>query len=282
MKKYILIISLIVMSPILYMCSQVEYVDLPKVEPVFSEQAQEWGELFAETLTTTAKEVRRQQIELSDREAVEKVSRNITLDILENKGWIAADDSDFNARVRSSSEVETQLPVPLSELLASDELTETQRGVLQRIEEARLSSDSYGEFSNRLATINNEIPAIVPKEEQALLFSVTSILYYGLEAMNDLVDQGLLPGHPEREDIILSQSKSGFSSVMARRRPPRFRWWRRWGRCVAGTLGGLGAGLLNGAVAGAAISWLGSVAGGIIGGVSGGLTGAATFCGRRN
>lgn len=55
-------------------------------------------------------------------------------------------------------------------------------------------------------------------------------------------------------------------------------WWKRWGKCVAGTVGGAVTGGLGGALGGSAVPVIGTVAGGVAGAVGGGLTGAAGFC----
>ncbi len=277
MKRLFLTLSLVAASSFLYKCTQVEYVETPRVEPIFSEQAQEWGSLFAEALTTTARQVKKQKIKLNDRNAVFAVSQDVIWNTFERRKLITSDQRISFANARTTSEA-TEF-VSLAQVLESDELTDAQKDVLEQIEEARLGSDSYIEFSNRLATINNEIPVSVPEEEQGLLYSVTSTLYFGLEAMNELVEQALLPGEPEQEGITLAHLKIGFPSAIASGESGGCSgWWSCWGKCAAGTLGGAGLGALGGGAAGSAIPVLGTTTGAIIGGISGGLSGAAASC----
>ena len=158
-------------------CDGVEYVEVPRVEPVFSEEAQKWGELFAESLTTAAKEVRKRKIKQNDKDAVFQVSQEATLDAFEERGLITSDEkTSFNEDTETTDS--SVNPVSLAQALESGKLTRIQKGVLERIEEARLKSRSYIEFTNKLATINNEISMIVPKEEQALLYSIQSLQHY--------------------------------------------------------------------------------------------------------
>ena len=85
------------MALILSGCGGVEYVEVPRVEPVFSEEAQKWGELFAESLTTVAKEVRKRKIKQNDKDAVFQVSQEATLDAFEEGGLITSDEkTSFN------------------------------------------------------------------------------------------------------------------------------------------------------------------------------------------
>lgn len=285
MKKLFLTLSLVAVSSFFYKCTQVEYLETPRVEPVFSEQAQEWGNLFAESLTATAKQIRKQEIKLSDRSAVIAVSQNTTWNTFEQKGLVTSDQRISFANARTTREVAE--PVSLAQVLESDKLTVAQRDVLELIEDARAESDSYIEFSNRLATINNDIFVNVPEEEQAFLYSVTSMLYFGLEAMNELVKQAILPGNPERGNITLAHLELGIQSAMASEESGGSSWWDDWGKCAAGIVGGAGSGALAGAGVGGAgctvvLPIIGTVAcgvvGGVVGGVSGGLLGAVAGC----
>ena len=183
----------------------------------------------------------------------------------------------------------------MAQALESEGLTRMQKSVLERIEEARLRSRSYIEFTNKLATINNEISMIVPKEEQALLYSVTSTLYYGLEAMEDLVEKALLPGKPEKGVVTLASLEFGLQSATAHGEDDGCGgWWSCWGKCAAGTvgmagsiaIGGCGAGAALGGAVGALAAGIGAVpgaiagclAGSVVGAIFGTLLGQATFC----
>ena len=147
---------------------------------------------------------------------------------LEKRGLVTAGDSiAYAARATS----EATAPLTLEQLLASDQLTEAQKDVPGQIEAARLESDSYIGFSNRLVAINNEIYDLVPLKEQELLFAVTSTMYYGLEAANELVRKGLLSGAPEG-DITLAQLKLGFQSAFAYGESGGSSWWNDWGSCA--------------------------------------------------
>ena len=261
------------MALILSGCDGVEYVEVPRVEPVFSEEAQKWGELFAESLTNAAKEVRNQKIKQNDKDAVFQVSQEATLDAFEEGGLITSDEkTSFD----KGTEVDVSVNrVSLAQALESEELSRIQKNVLERIEEARLKSRSYIEFTNKLATINNEIPMIVPKEEQALLYSVTSTLYYGLEAIEGLVEKALLPGRPEKGVVTLASLKFGLQSATAHGEEDGCGgWWSCWGKCAAGIIGGAG----TGALVGCGVATIGCGAGAIIGGIFGALVGAAASC----
>ena len=80
MRKLFLTLSLLAVSAVLYKCTQVEYVETPRIEPVFSEQARQIGELYAETLTATAKEMKKQKVKLTDKGSIFRISQNVIWD----------------------------------------------------------------------------------------------------------------------------------------------------------------------------------------------------------
>ena len=79
MKRLFLTLSLLAASAVLYKCTQVEYVET-RVEPVFSEQARQMGELYAETLTATAKKIKKQKVKLTDKGSIFRISQNVIWD----------------------------------------------------------------------------------------------------------------------------------------------------------------------------------------------------------
>ena len=116
---------------------------------------------------------------------------------------------------------------------------------------------------------------IVPKEEQALLYSVTSTLYYGLEAIEGLVEKALLPGRPEKGVVTLASLKFGLQSATAHGEEDGCGgWWFCWGKCAAGIIGGAG----TGALVGCGVATIGCGAGAVIGGIFGALVGAVASC----
>ncbi len=244
MKKLFLTLSLVAASSFLYKCTQVEYVETPRVEPVFSEQAQEWGELFAVTLTNTAKQIKHNKISWSDQNSVLDISKKEALKTFHQKGLqIRVSELELaNARV-----VENLKTPSLDELIRSNDydITSSQKKILKRIDKAIVESKSYLEFSNSLATINNEIPSLVPTEEQEYLFKITSTIHFGLESIHELVKQTVLSGTPEMGGITLAHLNLGFQVAQAESGGGSF-----WG-CAAGIAGALAVGT---AIVGAVIN----------------------------
>ncbi|MCG8476485.1 MAG: hypothetical protein MI784_13535 [Cytophagales bacterium] len=283
MKSLLLKLSLVGVTLFFYRCVSVENVDTPRVNPIFSKQAKEWGGVFSEALISTAEEIKRKKIKLNDRNAVFAVSENVTWNTLEHKELVTTDQRISLASARKNV-IE---PMSLAQVLASQDLTDKQREILGQIEEARIESGSYIEFSNRLATIHNGIVENVSKEDQVLLYSVTSTLYYGLEAINKLVERSILPGSPEQGNMTLAHLKIKIPSAIAESESGSGSWWSSWGKCAAGIIGGVGSGALAGASFGGAgctvvLPLVGTVAcgavGGVVGGISGGLLGAVGGC----
>ncbi len=250
MKRLFLTLSLVAASSFLYKCTKVEYVETPRVEPIFSEQAKGWGQLFAENISSIAVEGQKRRKNKALRSDIDIVSlkmNNYATNL------IVSTNSFSNARTHFSEE-DLEI-VTLFDLFnpGQTEYSKDQKKIINRIKKARKQSDSYIEFSNELALINNDIYEVIPDDQQDVLFYITSTIYYTLETIDDLVKNRILPGLPEKGGITLAHLNMGIQSAHAQAEAGDCDgWWDCWGTCVGSTFDQMTDGSVVGSAAGLA------------------------------
>jgi len=132
-------------------------------------------------------------------------------------------------------------------------------------------SDAYTNFSDLMANLPLEATSSEEFRDQfsRLLYDVQVNDQISLEEKQILVNQ--IGVSIAFVDWMESLVEDGGRLSDSQRALFGRGWWKKWGKCVAGTLGSA----LTGGLAGSAIV---PVIGTIIGGIGAGLTGAATFC----
>ena len=83
--------------------------------------------------------------------------------------------------------------------------------MLAKINQVMSNSKFYLEATDKLADINNGIPLTVPAKEQVGLQRAIAALYYTLDAIDDLVAEGVLEGQSEKQLQGIKTQKAGFS-----------------------------------------------------------------------
>lgn len=285
-KIYALLLLITFSSSLFYQCvpSSTEYRSVETLESNFSAEAENWGNIIASSITNTAKELEKNNIVLSNKNAVNLAAKENTLNVFENLGYLSKKEKSTLLLAKKTSN--KQESKTLSEVINSeqDNFSKAQLRILKRIEKARNAATSYRNFSNTLIRINEAIYKNLPKEEQAALITITSSLYYGLEAMNELVNEGVLPGNSENNDVTLAQLNKGVISMahaQSTESDEEESWWDSWGKCATSIIGGAVTGATTLGLAGAAVGTValpvvGTVAGGTVGAVGGAVGGALT------
>ncbi len=201
MKNKLAVLAVIVVSFLFFQCQQ-GWIETPKdeiIEPNFPVEIKQWGESFASNLNCATVEAKEKNI-----------LKSVSISPFENANCEKFDE--FNASL--------------------SQFSNKQLRILESIAIARIESDSYITFSNRLAEINDEIYKTVPKSEQEKLLYVTSALYHGLKEINDLVSDGILLGNHEGGDVSLS-SMLRLKSGNVESNPDNGSWWGNSGWLAA-------------------------------------------------
>ena len=212
MKKILFIITILLVSTTLYMCTADGFSNTEttsKIEPIFSENALEWGNLFGENMIYITKKLKNDKKNFKNRTQLNEFFLKNTTNFYNKNG----EGKLKNFKKNNSNLTREDIGDIISKNIKP--LTENQKRVLKQIAEARNKSKSYIEFSNKLATINNNIYSTVPKNEQKRLFFVTSSLYFGLKAMNEMAKQGIIPGKPEGVENRLTLARLGLGLNLA-------------------------------------------------------------------
>ena len=247
--------------------------DYQRVKPIFNSEAQKLGIALGESIKNTFRQAKEQAIDFSDKAQMESLAYKNSLAELERAGLVSEEDV-----------LESAAPGSIKAAAAEQKpLSESQKKVMQEIEAAVQNSRSYLEFTDKLANINNGLALTVPAKEQLGLQRAIAALYYTMDAINDLVAEGILKGTAEKTPPSPQIQKAGFGlfsdyGLEALSGGPKSSWWDRWGKCAAGILGNAMLGGLTGAAAASVVPGLGTVAGAVIGAVGSGLVGARSSC----
>ncbi len=136
--------------------------------------------------------------------------------------------------------------------------------------------DSEKDYKNYLLSIKKELNRTKLLDDEKLLISNR------IETMIAFVNwmQTLEKNKEIKSNLKERRGKKGKNKGTKSKKKS---WWKRWGKCVAGTLGGAITGGLGGCGIGSAAGLgFGSVpgcgVGAVVGGIGGGLTGAAASC----
>lgn len=88
-------------------------------------------------------------------------------------------------------------------------LSKKQLDVLEAISKAKQESNSSEEFLDKLVEINKFVQDNVPEIEQRRLSMIISTLYYSLQEINQLTEEGYLPGEYSQYDQVNILTRSG-------------------------------------------------------------------------
>ena len=249
--------------------------DYQRVKPIFNSDAQKLGIALGESIKSTFRQAKEKSIDFSDKAQMESLAYQNSLAELERAGLVSEEDV-----------LESAAPGSVKAAAAKQKpLSESQKKVMQEIEAAVQNSRSYLEFTDKLANINNGLALTVPAKEQLGLQRAIAALYYTMDAIDDLVAEGILKGTAEKTQRSTQIQKAGFGLFSdygieaLSGGPSSSSWWDSWGKCAAGILGGALMGSLKGASIGTKIlPGKGTVIGAIVGAVGGGLVGARLSC----
>ena len=179
--------------------------DYQRVQPIFDSEAQKLGIALGESIKSTFRQAKEQAIDFSDKEQIEALAYKNSLAELERAGLVSEEEVLENAAPGSvKAAAAKQKP-----------LSESQKKVMQEIEAAVQNSRSYLEFTDKLANINNGLALTVPAKEQLGLQRAIAALYYTMDAINDLVAEGVLKGTAEKTQRSTQIQKAGFGSVFS-------------------------------------------------------------------
>ncbi len=87
-------------------------------------------------------------------------------------------------------------------------LTKIQHEFIAKILLECKKSESYPDLAKRLISINKDIHSDVPEIQQERLFTITAVLYYGMNEFQNLEKLGLMPKTP-RSDMQYLRLKTG-------------------------------------------------------------------------
>ena len=180
---------------------------LPRTKPIFNKENKALGEATFTALVATVREARSKNIDLKDSKVVKELSYKHGLESLRSVNLI---DEETYLRSRSMPASEAVLEGTMED---KSDVSKTQtpsvayKKVMSKVQQAVEDSDTYWEFSSKIAKIVNDIPTTVPKEEQATAQRHLTLLYHTMEALSQLEIEGLLENKSKT-------SKAGFFSFL--------------------------------------------------------------------
>ena len=121
------------------------------------------------------------------------------------KDWFDANPTIAKTRATGVPLTSIMDPIEFAERYKA--LTEIQLDFVQRIIKECGKSTSYLDLKNRLVDMKEKVCAIVPEIEQERLLNVISVLYYAVQEISHLEDQGLMLRTPYN-DIRISKIKT--------------------------------------------------------------------------
>ena len=283
------------LTMVLGACSDYYYLHLRKMKmtyqrviPLFDEDTQKFGIAVGQAFKKTIRQAKAKNIRPSDKDKFKALAYDNYVEEFRAAGLTNSEESD---RLGSTPTKEDK--VFEGDSTSSNQSTSTtQKQVLAKVNQAMSSSESYLEATDKLADINNGIPLTVPAQEQVGLQRAIAALYYTLDAIDDLVAEGVLKGQSEKAQLEIRPKKAGFSFLevfVAQKchsgctctagctckhcgnEEKEVDWWDDWGKCAAGIVGG--------ALVGAATFASGPIGWTIAGTIGFSLLGAVSGCG---
>lgn len=174
------------------------------VKPNFSKSDVELGSLLSESLSETTKKIKKENIDLKNQSAIQKISSEITLEVIGKKYAIPKDEM---LMLQKNSQNQ------LKSAAVSVSFTTMQQRALNVIEHARTHSKSALAYMDKLAAINNRVDDLVPEGERQLLHQMIASEYYLIREINKLVRLGYLPGNSEYRPKIKTGTTIAFSDT---------------------------------------------------------------------
>ena len=230
-------------------CSDSYYLYLRKMKmtyqrviPLFDEDTQKFGIAVGQALKKTIRQAKAKNIRPSDKDKLKDLAYDNYVEEFRAAGLMNSEESDLSG----------SMPTKEGEIFeggstfSNQSTSTTQKQVLAKINQVMSSSKFYLEATDKLADINNGIPLTVPAQEQVGLQRAIAALYYTLDAIDDLVAEGVLEGQSEKQLQGIKTQKAGFSFLEVFKESPisralvalsggsgKISWWTRWGRKLA-------------------------------------------------
>lgn len=201
MKKKQILLSLCLMLFLLSNCnmSENEFLDDVKVpeKTYLPAHIEDYGKAVATELHNTVKNLSKLGVDYSNANSSEVFKERFFSDYYKAS----------SIKTKSGTIKPTQMPPKVfAERL--NNLTQIQIEFIDRIIEECDKSKSYPDLAKRLINVNKDIYSDVPEIQQERLFTITSVLYYGLKEIQNLEEQGLMPRTPQ-SNIQYLRLKSG-------------------------------------------------------------------------
>lgn len=147
----------------------------------FPAQSDEYGKAIAKELREGVKKLNEMGVDYSSADNTPEFKQQLQKDL--NKAF------SMNSFKGDSSINQMQMsPEVFLEKISN--LTAIQIEFVERIIKECRKSISYKDFSNKLIAINNDIHARVPEIQKERLFNITAVLYYGIDEIRHLEEQG--------------------------------------------------------------------------------------------
>lgn len=147
----------------------------------FPTQSDEYGKAIAKELREGVKKLNEMGIDYSKVDNTPEFKQQLHRDL--NKAFL------MNSFKGASSINQMEIPPEVFQEKISN-LTAIQIEFVERIIKNCRKSISYEDLSKKLIEINNDIHARVPEIQKERLFNITAVLYYGINEIRDLEEQG--------------------------------------------------------------------------------------------
>ena len=202
---------------------QLKKANYERVTPLFDGDTKKFGVAFGQAFKKTIRQAKAKNIRPSDKDKLNALAYDNSVEEFRTAGLMDLEESDHSSSMPaeeyefledgsggggSSSSNHQTAPTTKA-------LTVAQKQVFAKIDQAMSSSESYLEATHKLANINNGIPLTVPAQEQVGLQRAIAALYYTLDAIDDLVAEGVLKGQSEKQLQGIKTQKAGFISGLS-------------------------------------------------------------------
>ena len=215
---------------------QLKKTNYERVTPLFDGDTKKFGVAFGQAFKKTIRQAKAKNIRPSDKDKLNALAYDNSVEEFRDAGLMDLEESDLSGSIPaeeyefledgsggggSSSSNHQTAPTTKA-------LTATQKQVFAKVNQAMSSSESYLEATDKLADINNGIPLTVPAQEQVGLQRAIAALYYTLDAIDDLVAEGILKGQSEKAQLEIRPKKVGFSflEVFVAKKREEVSWWK--------------------------------------------------------
>lgn len=203
MKNHICFILVLTVSIMIQSCSNdEEYFGFEQKEKTnFPEHIEKYAKEVAKGINVAVQNLNEMGVDYSDAESTPAFKERFY------KDWYEANPIMTKSGVPIS---QMQIdPTVFTEKIRN--LTEIQVEFVERIIKECKESVSYNDIINKLTNINKDIYSIVPKIQQDRLLTITAVLYYGINEINNLEKSGLMlrtPGNSIELSRIKTRSES--------------------------------------------------------------------------